>query len=82
MSAILGTPRETFPGERRVAIAPRHCEVLRKAGIEVLIEHDAGTASGYLDEAYIARGGQIVDRPTLFAQATLIAQVRALGANP
>jgi len=82
LSAILGTPRETFPGERRVAIAPRHCEVLRKAGIEVLIEHDAGTASGYLDEAYIARGGQIVDRPTLFAQATLIAQVRALGANP
>jgi NAD(P) transhydrogenase subunit alpha len=56
--------------------------VLRKAGIEVLIEHDAGTASGYLDEAYIARGGQIVDRPTLFAQSTLIAQVRALGANP
>jgi proton-translocating NAD(P)+ transhydrogenase subunit alpha len=78
----LGTPRETFPGERRVAVVPRHCEVLRKAGIEVLIERDAGVASGYLDEAYIARGAQIVDRETLFANSNLIAQVRALGANP
>jgi len=82
LPAILGTPRETFPGERRVAVAPRHCEVLRKAGIEVLIERNAGTASGYLDEAYTARGAQIVDRQTVFAQSTLIAQVRTLGANP
>lgn len=82
MPATLGTPRESFPGERRVALAPRHCEALRKAGIEVLIEHDAGAASGYLDEAYTARGAQIVDRQNLFANSTLIAQVRALGANP
>jgi NAD(P) transhydrogenase subunit alpha len=82
LPAILGTPRETFPGERRVAVAPRHCEALRKAGIEVLIEHNAGVESGYPDEAYIARGAQIADRETIFANATLIAQVRALGANP
>lgn len=82
MAATLGTPRETFPGERRVALAPRHCDALRKAGIEVLVEHNAGAASGYLDEAYTARGAQIVDRQTLFANSTLIAQVRALGANP
>jgi NAD(P) transhydrogenase subunit alpha len=82
LPAILGTPRETFPGERRVAIAPRHAEALRKSGIEVLVEHNAGTASGYADEAYVARGAQMVDRQTLFASATLIAQVRSLGANP
>ncbi len=82
MPAIIGTPRETFPGERRVAIAPRHCEVLRKAGIEVLIERDAGVASGYLDDAYVARGAQIVDRQTIFEKADVVAQVRTLGANP
>ena len=82
MPAILGTPRETFPGERRVAIAPRHVEALRKSGIEVLLEHHAGMESGYPDEAYVARGAQIVDRETVFARANLIAQVRSLGANP
>ncbi len=82
MPAIIGTPRETFPGERRVAVAPRHCEGLRKSGIEVLIEHGAGVASGYPDEAYTARGAHMADRQTLFAEASLIAQVRAFGANP
>jgi H+-translocating NAD(P) transhydrogenase subunit alpha len=82
LPAIVGTPRETFPGERRVAITPRHVEALKKVGIEVLVEHHAGMASGYTDEAYVARGAQMVDRQTLFASATLIAQVRSLGANP
>jgi NAD(P) transhydrogenase subunit alpha len=82
LPAILGTPRETFPGERRVAVTPRHCEALRKAGIDVLVEHAAGTESGYTDEAYASRGAQLVDRQALFAGATLIAQVRSLGANP
>ena len=82
MPAILGSPRETFPGERRVAVTPRYCEALRKLGIEVLIEHDAGVESGYPDEAYIARGAQIATREQIFSQANLIAQVRSLGANP
>jgi NAD(P) transhydrogenase subunit alpha len=82
LSAIIGTPCETFPGERRVAMAPRHCEALRKSGIEVLVERRAGVESGYPDEAYAARGAQLVDRQTLFANANLIAQVRSLGANP
>jgi NAD(P) transhydrogenase subunit alpha len=55
---------------------------LRKSGIEVLIEHRAGVESGYPDEAYAARGAQLVDRQTLFARADLIAQIRTLGANP
>jgi H+-translocating NAD(P) transhydrogenase subunit alpha len=48
----------------------------------VLIEHNAGLQSGYPDEAYTARGAQIVDRQTLFSRANLITQVRSLGANP
>lgn len=82
MPATLGTPRESFPGERRVAITPRHCDGLRKAGIEILIEHNAGAEAGYPDEAYSARGARLVDRETLFSEAQIIAQVRTLGANP
>jgi NAD(P) transhydrogenase subunit alpha len=47
-----------------------------------MVEHTAGLASGYTDDAYSGRGAQLVDRQTLFANATLIAQVRSLGANP
>ncbi len=82
MSAILGTPRETFPGERRVAITPRYVESLRKAGLEVLVEHGAGVESGYTDEAYAARGAGLAGREEVFARSQIIAQVRALGANP
>jgi proton-translocating NAD(P)+ transhydrogenase subunit alpha len=82
LPATLGTPRESFPGERRVAITPRHCDGLRKAGIEILIEHNAGAEAGYPDEAYSARGARLVDRETLFSEAQIIAQVRTLGANP
>ena len=32
MSITLGVPRETFPGERRVAISPRQCDALKKTG--------------------------------------------------
>jgi NAD(P) transhydrogenase subunit alpha len=82
LPAILGTPRETFPGERRVAVTPRYCEALRKFGIEVMVEHNAGAESGYTDEAYASRGAQLSTREQIFSEADLIAQVRSLGANP
>lgn len=82
MPAIVGVPRETFPGERRVALIPRHCELLRKSQIELLIEQSAGVAAGFPDELYVARGARLADRAEVFAESDLIAQVRTLGANP
>lgn len=82
MPAIVGVPRETFPGERRVAIAPRHCEALRKAGFDIIVESSAGTQAGYPDEAYVSRGARFGDRADVFSEADIIAQVRCLGANP
>jgi NAD(P) transhydrogenase subunit alpha len=82
VAAIVGTPRETFPGERRVALIPRHCELLRKSQVEVMVERSAGEAAGFSDELYIARGARLAARPEIFAGADVIAQVRCLGANP
>jgi len=82
MSITLGVPRETFPGERRVAIAPRQCDALKKAGVEVLIESGAGEQAGFSDDLYIARGARAGLRSDVFAQSDVIAQVRTLGANP
>jgi H+-translocating NAD(P) transhydrogenase subunit alpha len=77
----VATPRETFPGERRVAIAPRQCELLRKSQIEVVVEHSAGLEAGFPDEIYLSRGARLASRSELFQQAHIIAQVRCLGAN-
>ncbi|MBV9404453.1 MAG: Re/Si-specific NAD(P)(+) transhydrogenase subunit alpha [Acidobacteriaceae bacterium] len=82
MPVIIGVPRETFPGERRVAIAPRQCDALRKLGADVLLEFSAGAAAGFPDDIYISRGARFADRADVFRQADIIAQVRYLGANP
>jgi NAD(P) transhydrogenase subunit alpha len=64
-----------------VAIIPRHCDLLRKSQIEVVIEHSAGAEAGFPDEQYEARGARVAGRAEVFAAADIIAQVRCLGAN-
>lgn len=78
----LGVPRETFPGERRVAITPRRCDALAKIGIGVIVEASAGAEAGFPDQTYVARGARIATRAEVFQSADIIAQVRCLGANP
>ena len=43
---IVGVPRETYPGERRVALAPAVVPNLKKAGLEVLVQAGAGLQAG------------------------------------
>ncbi len=80
---IVGVPKETFPGERRVAVAPASIPALLKCKLEVVVERGAGVAAGYPDAEYEAKGARVVDtRDALFEQARLILMVRTLGANP
>ncbi len=81
MPVIVGIPRETFPGERRVAITPRQCELLGKSQIEVVVEHSAGLEAGFPGDLYVSRGARLATRTELFQQAGIIAQVRCLGTN-
>jgi NAD(P) transhydrogenase subunit alpha len=74
--------RETFPGERRVALVPASVPALAKAGLEVVVESSAGRAAGYPDEKFTESGAQVVPgRDDAFA-ADVVLQVRAAGANP
>ena len=77
----LGVPKETYPGERRVAIVPAVIPTLKKLGVDVVVERGAGEAAGFLDAAYADQQATVADRAAVF-QADLVAQVRALGANP
>jgi NAD(P) transhydrogenase subunit alpha len=79
---IVGVPRETFPGERRVALVPAIIPNLAKAGLQVFIEAGAGTEAGYPDADYQAKGAQIVaERAEVFHRADIIAQVLCYGSN-
>ncbi len=80
---ILGVPKETYPGEKRVAVIPATLASLKKDGVEVQIEAGAGVEAGYPDSAYTEKGATIASsRSQLFETAQIIAQVRLLGANP
>ncbi len=77
----VGVPRETFPGETRVAMVPAQVPALVKAGFRVVVESEAGRAAGLPDETYVAHGAEIADRDEAFG-ARLVIQVRTTAANP
>jgi NAD(P) transhydrogenase subunit alpha len=79
---IIGVPKESYPGERRVALVPSVLPTLTKAGFEVHIQSGAGIDAGYPDSLYAEKGGKIApDRPAVFGAADIIAQVLCYGPN-
>ncbi len=78
---VLGVPRESFPGERRVALVPAVLPGLAKAGFETVMETGAGAAAGYPDAAYTAKGARLAAREAVFEQADVVAQVLCHGSN-
>ena len=79
----VGIAKETFPGEKRVAMIPANIPQLAKLGLEVLVEKNAGREAGYPDSAYEAKGAKIAaSRKELFSSVEIILYVRGLGANP
>lgn len=80
---IIGVAKETYPGERRVALIPASAGPLVKAGMEVCIEAGAGLESGFTDDEYKERGCNVVaSRSEVFSQADVLLQVRTFGSNP
>lgn len=80
---IVAVPKETFPGERRVALVPAVLPQLAKAGFDVLVEAGAGLAAGFRDKDYEGKGATVIaDRAELFSKADVVLQVRTPGANP
>ncbi len=77
----VGVPKETFPGEKRVAISPASIPALAKSGIEVLVESGAGERAGYPDSVYVSKGATIVSSRSAVFAADAVAQVRAAGEN-
>lgn len=79
---IIGVLKETFPGERRVAIVPDVVPRLAEAGFEVVVEVGAGLAAGFPDLVYKQKGARLAEnRAEVLRSAEVLVQVRGLGAN-
>jgi len=78
----IAVPRETGPGERRVALVPESCRKLVQAGYEIAIESGAGEAAGFPDSSYTDAGAAIVSDPAaLLGSADIILKVTAPSAG-
>jgi NAD(P) transhydrogenase subunit alpha len=79
---IVGVPRETYPGERRVALVPAVVPSLKKAGLDVLVQAGAGLQAGYPDADYVEKGARLAPtREEVFAAADILVQFLCHGAN-
>jgi alanine dehydrogenase len=72
----IGTPRERKDGERRVGIVPDGVRALVRAGHAVVIERDAGRASGFSDAEYREAGATLTDAAAEIWQCPLIVKVK------
>ena len=82
MPQVIGVPRETFAGEKRVATVPEVVEKLIKLGFKVAVQSGAGEAANFSDDVYRAAGAEIIgDAATLWAQADIVFKVRGPSAQ-
>ena len=73
----IGIPKETHPGERRVAATPDTAKRLKSFGFDVLVETEAGLAAEFVDSAYTHVGCEIAsDAASLWANADVVMKVR------
>ncbi|HEV2007406.1 MAG TPA: Re/Si-specific NAD(P)(+) transhydrogenase subunit alpha, partial [Burkholderiales bacterium] len=78
MPQVIGVPKETATGEKRVATVPEVVEKLIKLGFNVAVESGAGDAANFSDSAYRAAGAEIVaDAAKLWSAADIVFKVRA-----
>lgn len=78
----VAVPKETAPGERRVALVPETVARLTGSGLEVVVEAGAGEGAWFGDDAYREAGAGIASvRDELYADADVVVRVRKPGAE-
>ena len=75
----VGVPKESAPGERRVALVPDGARRVVEQGLEVLVQPDAGLAAGFADAAY-AEAGAATARD-VYAEADIVCKVQKPSAD-
>jgi NAD(P) transhydrogenase subunit alpha len=73
---IIGIPRESLPGETRVAATPQTVGQLIKLGYQVVVESGAGAASSFSDAAFTEAGAGVESAEQVWA-ADVVLKVNA-----
>src|SRR5689334_25360538 len=74
---VIGVPKETAPGEKRVATVPEVVAKLVKLGFRVAVETGAGDAANFADDTYRAAGAEVVPAAAeLWAKSDIVFKVR------
>lgn len=80
---VIGVPRETAVGERRVALVPDIAKRLVGAGMDVVVESEAGLAASFEDEEYTAAGATVVpDAGEVYRRASVVIKVQRPQIDP
>src|SRR5881296_1607229 len=74
MPIIVSVPKETVPGEQRVALVPELVPRLTEAGLEVAVQSGAGELAGFFDDGYAAKGARL--EAEVFDKADIILKVQ------
>ena len=72
----VAVPKETVPGECRVALVPEIVKKLTAGGFEVAVERGAGAAATFSDAEYEAAGARVVGPDEVFAGAAGVVKVQ------
>jgi NAD(P) transhydrogenase subunit alpha len=82
MGLLIGVPKETAAGEKRVATVPEVVEKLVKLGFSVAVESGAGDAANFADDTYRAAGAQVLATAAeVWAQADIVFKARVPSAE-
>ena len=82
MGLLIGVPKETAAGEKRVATVPDVVEKLVKLGFSVAVQSGAGDAAHFADDTYRAAGAQVLPTAAeLWAQADIVFKARVPSAE-
>ncbi len=74
MPIIVSVPKETVPGEQRVALVPELVPRLTEAGLEVAVQSGAGELAGFFDDGYAAKGARL--EAEVFDKADILLKVQ------
>ena len=78
---IVATVKEKNEFENRVSITPDTCKSFIKAGLDVIIEKNAGYNASFLDNVYKESGADVLDREQVLKKADILVSVSTILEN-
>lgn len=73
LSLTIAVPKETEPGENRVALVPKEVGRLAESGMSVVVESGVGLGADYRDRGYEKAGALVViETAALYEKADVI----------